>query len=320
LLLILLTVSQHVDARKLCKLNRRIDSLLSLRYWRANIDTNYIIRPKAKWTLLGRVNVSGTRINAEGKYNGEHFRTMMRADLKSTLSLGVSYLGLSLNVSLNPAKLLGKYHDYELNFKTYGKRFGFEVSYLDAHNFRGWVERVDVRKNYATTKDLFRLRTLDLNAYYVFSPLRFSYPAAFGHSYIQHRSAGSFLLAMSGQGQWGELTGGNAMTFKMTNVGIGGGYGYNFVPGRGWLFHISALPTIIVYSHSSIISNDTRIPLRYHFPRGIVTGRGAIVKQIGRNKCVGLSMVYHFTGIGHKESLSVHNQRWFAHLYMGVRL
>ena len=49
------------------KLNRYLDSVLSVRYHRADIDTNYVVRPDKKWTLTGRLNVSGARIMGEGK-------------------------------------------------------------------------------------------------------------------------------------------------------------------------------------------------------------------------------------------------------------
>ena len=166
---------------------------------------------------------------------------------------------------------------------------------------------------------MLSVKTLNLNAFYVFNNRRFSYPAAFSQSYIQRRSAGSFLLAASGQGQHAELSGDQLMKLKMTNIGIGAGYGYNFVPGKGWLLHLSALPTFIVYSHTSLTMDDDRIPLRYHFPEVIITGRGAVVYQWS-NKFIGLSSVYHFTNIGHEDRLAVHNTKWRVRAFFGLRL
>ena len=210
----------------------RADSLLSVRYQKGNIDTAYIMRPQTKWTFRARMNVSGATIKAEGMDNGQHFQAKMEANRKTTLSLGVSYLGLSLSAALNPAKLLGKYHDYELNFNSYGRRFGFDIIYQDAKNFVGWhdhegMERIDLPEG------ILQVKTLNVNAFYVFNYRRFSYPAAFSQSYIQRRSAGSFLLAVSGQGQYATLDWEQDMELKMTNIGIGGGYGYNFVPHKG---------------------------------------------------------------------------------------
>ncbi len=312
----------HAGAQKIFSFNRHLDSVLTVRYRRADIDTAYIMRPQTKWTLIARLNVSGSTIEAEGNNDGQHFfRSEMNSDYKSTLCAGVSYLGLSLSMALNPAKLLGKYKDYELNFQSYSPRYGFDIAYQDAHNFTGWYSVDGERQDFSTSADVFKLRTLNVNGYYVFNHRRFSYPAAFAHSYIQRRSAGSFLLAASGQGQHGNQSDdGQALNFKMTNIGIGAGYGYNYVPANGWLLHISSLPTFIVYSNTSLTLDGTRIPLNYHFPEVIITGRGAIVKQIGGNKFLGLSMVYNFTNIGYEDRLSIHNQKWRTRLYFGIRM
>jgi hypothetical protein len=276
------------------------------------------MRPATKWTLTARMNESGATIQTEGIENGLHFKSEMEADRKATLSVGVSYLGFTLSLALNPAQMTGKYRDYELNLNCYGRRFGFDVIYQDAKNFTGWhdhegMERIEL------PADMLSVKTLNVNAFYVFNNHRFSYPAAFSQSYIQRRSAGSFLLAVSGQGQQATLDWDQQTKLKMTNIGIGGGYGYNYVPGKGWLLHISALPTFIVYSHTSMTFGDTRVPLHYHFPEAIITGRGAVVYQWS-NKFLGMSMVYNFTGIGHKESLAVDNTKWRVRTFFGLRL
>ena len=297
---------------------QRIDSLLSRRYYKGDLDTTYIVRPQTKWTVTARFNVSGAKIEAEGMDNGQHFKSEMEADRKATLSVGVSYLGFSLSAALNPAKLMGKYRDFELNFNSYGRRFGFDVIYQDAKNFTGWhdhegMERIELPDG------MLKVRTLNVNAYYAFNSRRFSYPAAFSQSYIQRRSAGSFLLAASGMRQHATLDWDQEMQLKMTNIALGAGYGYNYVPSQGWLLHLSALPTFIVYSNTSMTFGDTRVPLHYHFPEVIITGRGAVVRHWG-NKFLGLSMVFNFTNIGHEENLTLHNTKWRIRTFFGIRL
>jgi hypothetical protein len=297
---------------------RRVDSILTSKYGAGNIDTAFITRPATRWTVKARFNLSGAKIESEGIESGKHFKSGLTADYKSTLSLGVSYLGVSLNMALNPTKLIGLYHDYELNVNSYGNRFGWDVIYQDAKNFTGWhdhegMERIELQA------DILSVRTLHLNAYYAFNARRFSYPAAFSQSYIQHRSAGSFLLAASAMGQHAKLDWEQEMNLKMANLAIGAGYGYNYVPAEGWLLHISGLPTFIVYSHTSMNFGDTRVPLHYHFPEVIITGRGAVIRQT-RNLFYGLSMVYNFTNIGHEESLALHNQKWRIRALFGLRL
>ena len=311
----LLGISNDADAQGLLL---RADSMLTLNYRKGDVDTAYITRPATKWTVRARMNVSGAKIESEGIDNGQHFKAEMEANRKATLSLGVSYLGLSLSAALNPAKMLGKYHDYELNFNSYGRRFGFDIIYQDAKNYTGWHDH-DGMERVELTDGQLSVKTLNLNAFYVFNSRRFSYPAAFSQSYIQRRSAGSFLLAMSGMGQRATLEWDQEMKLKMTNIGIGAGYGYNYVPGQGWLLHISALPTFIVYSNTSMTLGDTRVPLSYHFPEAIITGRGAVVYQWG-NKFLGMSMVFNFTNIGYEESLAIHNIKWRVRTFFGLRL
>ena len=311
----LLTVPNETNAQGLL---HRVDSMLTVNYRKGDIDTAYITRPATKWTVTARMNVSGSKIEAEGIDNGLHFKSEMEANRKATLSVGVSYLGLSLNTSLNPAKLTGKYRDFELNFNSYGRRFGFDVIYQDAKNFKGWHDH-DGMERIELPDGLLSVKTLNLNAFYVFNSRRFSYPAAFSQSYIQRKSAGSFLLAASGMGQHASLDWEQEMQLKMANISIGAGYGYNYVPSQSWLLHISALPTFIVYSNTSMTFGDTRIPLHYHFPETIITGRGAVVHQWG-NKFLGLSMVFNFTNIGHEDSLAIHNIKWRVRTFFGLRL
>ena len=296
----------------------RVDSLLSRRYYKGGIDTAYITRPATKWTVTARMNMSGATIESGGTDNGQHFKSKMEANRKATLSVGVSYLGLSLSVAINPAKLMGKYHDFELNFNSYGRRFGFDIIYQDAKNYTGWhdhegMERIELPDG------LLSAKTLNLNAFYVFNSRRFSYPAAFSQSYIQQRSAGSFLLAASGMGQRATIDWNQEMQLKMTNISLGAGYGYNYVPSQDWLLHISALPTFIVYSNTSMTFGDTRIPLHYHFPEVIITGRGAVVRHWG-NKFLSISMVFNFTNISHEETLAIHNIKWHIRTIFGLRL
>ena len=199
LLMSLMPVSQ-ARAQKVLQTLRQADSLMTKRYHRGNIDTMYITRPKTKWTLTGRLNVSGAKLQLEGMDMGVPFKSEMTADYKSTFSIGVNYLGVSLSLSLNPAKLMGKYNDYELNLNSYSNRWGFDFIYQDASNFAGWYETDDVsgKSRIDLPPEVLKVKALNVNAYYAFNHRRFSYPAAFSQSYIQRRSAGSFLLAVSG--------------------------------------------------------------------------------------------------------------------------
>ncbi|MBR6121310.1 MAG: DUF4421 domain-containing protein [Prevotella sp.] len=309
------------------QLREKVENTLLARYFgKNNIDTAYVIRPKTKWTVKARLNVSGAELETEGREeNGQHFKSEIEAERKTTVSLAVSYLGISLSASLNPKKLWGKNSDYELNINCYGKRLGFDFIYQDAKNFEGWYDQDGLPGRIYLQPDMLNVKTLNANAYYCFNSRHFSYPAAFSQSYIQRRSAGSFLLGASIQSQhaklnWEDDNGVQQQEeLKMDNIGIGAGYGYNFVPGKGWLLHISALPTFIVYSNTSMTFANNSVPLHYHFPEVIITARAAVLYQWG-NMFAGISSVYNFTNIGDKESLSVYNSKWRTRAFVGIRL
>ena len=309
--------TDEVKGQKILHMIKRTDSLMTARYRRSNIDTAYIIRPNTKWTLKGLFNVSGAQLEMEGMQMGKPFRSKMDAAYKKTFSMGVSYLGLTLSFALNPAKLLGKYNDFELNLNSYSNRWGFDIIYQDAHNFTGWHEvgresRIDLPAHVLT------LQSLNVNAYYAFNNRHFSYPAAFSQTYIQKRSAGSFLLGFSLQGLQAETKNIYESELEVANIGIGAGYGYNWVPNRRWLLHISSLPTFIVSSNTSLTNNEESIPLDYHFPEVIVTVRGAIIRQIGK-MFTGLTMVYNYSNIGYCDHLAVYNMKWRTRLIFGYR-
>ena len=311
-ILVLLCLHTHeAQAQKWKKVLHTVDSVVSLRYQRADIDTSYIIRPSTKWTAKIRVNSSAAQIMTKGMLDGRSFTSQMNADYKTTISAAISYMGISLGVALNPAKLLGKYKDFQFNLNSYGKRMGYDIIYKDAKNFRGWHEIEGEGRN-SLPSDILSLRTLNLNAYYTLNHRRFSYPAAFTQSYIQRRSAAWY------QGQRAIINRSENSRLKVINLAFGGGYGYNFVPSEKWLLHISALPTFIVYSHATLIENGTRVPLHYLFPEVIMTSRGAIVRQMGRY-FTGATMVFNFTSIGSDKNLKVQNTNWYVRAFVGYR-
>ena len=117
-LFILSLLSLHTPeahAQKWKKALHNVDSLVSLRYQRADIDTLYIIRPATKWTAKIRVNNSATQIKTLGVIDGSKSTSQMNADYKTTISAAISYMGISMGIALNPAKLLGKHKDFQFN-------------------------------------------------------------------------------------------------------------------------------------------------------------------------------------------------------------
>ncbi len=304
------------------------DSLLAAKYNKKSFDTAYITRPDTRWTIKLRGNVSNAMLETTARdAQGVEHDTRLHSEMRSTVSMAVAYRGMALGLAVNPAKLAGKSKDYEFNLNSYGNRFGFDVVYVASNTFRGRQNVGDVR--YDIGKGYVSQKALNLNFYYAFNYRRFSFPAAFSQSYIQRRSAGSWMVGASFDGSETKVKGASGgdiggmallspMAIRMNELAIGGGYGYNLVVGKHLLFHLSSLPTFTVYSHDYTKTDAGMERMKYHFPSVIVTGRGAALYS-WRNKFLGVTMVYNVSVAGDEDHLQLKRSKWRSRMFFGFR-
>lgn len=321
---------RHIKIQKrLARYDRQLfrgDSLLAANYHKVKYDTAYIGRPDARWTIKYRGNLSGADMRTTNVTDGVQNRSRVTADCRGTLSMAVAYRGLGLGVAVNPAKFAGKCKDFEYNLNSYSNRYGFDVVFLSSKTYHGYkaadAERIDIHKGQISQN------ALNLNFYYAFNYRRFSFPAAFSQSYIQKRSAGSWMIGASFDGSKTEL---NDMTIRLNEFAVGAGYAYNLVIARHWLCHLSALPTMTIYSHDytkTLTSADEdnapsatstmRHDMKYHFPSAIITGRAAAVYS-WRNKFAGATAVYKYSVAGNEDHLQVRRNKWRVRMFFGFR-
>lgn len=321
---------RHIKIQKrLARYDRQLfrgDSLLAANYHKVKYDTAYIGRPDARWTIKYRGNLSGADMRTTSVTDGVENRSRVTADCRGTLSMAVAYRGLGLGVAVNPAKFAGKCKDFEYNLNSYSNRYGFDVVFLSSKTYHGYkaadAERIHIRKGQISQN------ALNLNFYYAFNYRRFSFPAAFSQSYIQKRSAGSWMIGASFDGSKTEL---NDMTIRLNEFAVGAGYAYNLVIARHWLCHLSALPTMTIYSHDytktkttadegngQTATNTIRHDMKYHFPSAIITGRGAVVYS-WRNKFAGATAVYNYSVAGDEDHLKVRRNKWRVRMFFGFR-
>ncbi len=320
-----------IDSLKYRKVMRRLaridgylfsgDSLLALNYRKKNIDTAYIVRPGGRWTVKLRGNISGAKLRIVSTPNGVRDEMTVRSEYRGTMSVSVLYRGLGLGVAVNPAKWVGKGKDYEFNLNSYGNRFGFDIVYLASNTYSG--SRTVGGVEAPISSGMVRQKALNVNVYYAFNGRRFSFPAAFSQSYVQRRSAGSWMLGASFDGtrtdiRTAESTDAPTLKIRTAEVAVGAGYGYNLVAGHHWLFHLSALPTLTVYSHDYTKEEGVRNSMAYHFPSAVVTGRGAALYS-WRNKFLGATMVYNYSVAGDEKRLEVWRNKWRIRCFFGFR-
>ena len=235
-------------------------------------------------------------------------------------------------MALNPAKLSGAYEDYEFNLNYYSSRLSLDFSYQRAESLSGDIERMG--NSYSMESGDAKMKVVNLVGYYTFNHRRFSYPAAFNQSYIQRRSAGSWLAGISYQGGTIETTEdlkarspkAPEVQIRIGHVGIGGGYGYNLVLGQKWLLHLSILPTFVVYNYNKLTVNGERREAKHMRFNMIFNERAAVVYNFSPRYYnfspryfAGATLVMN-NSVFDDEVVIVNQNKWRTRAFFGFRL
>lgn len=236
--LLVFTTSLTAQTQSRAERKARVDSVLLQRYYKTPYDTNYEVLPEGRLTLKVRMNHTGNSFHARGMVNDVYAKADLSTSHKTMFSLAAIYRGIGVGVAINPAKWGGAYKDYEFNLNCYSNRLSFDLSYQRSESLTGDMLFNEVPKR--LEQGDATMKVLNVAAYYTFNHRRFSFPAAFTQSYIQRRSAGSWLAGISYQG--GSIKTTDDLLARSPNapetriyvghVGIRGGYGYNWVLGR----------------------------------------------------------------------------------------
>ena len=302
------------------KIKQKIDSHLDNA--KITTDTLYVKRPDQPLTLRVKTDTYGTEIYTVGESDGFKSKTFLHTGFKETVGLTANYRGLSVALSINPRKLLGKNGQTEYFITYYNNKYGADLTYSDMYEFT-LDSYLDDNLYTFEMKDT-HMRSLSANAYYVFNGKKMSYPAAFNNSWIQKRSAGSFIVGASYLiGKFESVYDyendyiASNQSIDMQHVAVGGGYAYNFVPNKHWLVHISAEPSIIVWQRyiariQRDFETDKAIPykIKYKFPEICILGRiGATYSW--KNYFVGIMGVVNRSGAGSQKEFHLtlsHNE------------
>ena len=314
----------HAETR-LKRLWTKADSILTKHYYHTPYDTNYVVRPEGRLTLKLRANLTGNGIRAKGTVRDKYFKSHLSTKHKATISIGAAYRGISAAYSINPAKLKGFYDDYELNINYYASRFCIDASYQRSSSLSGDMTVGD--KNLGMAEGEADMKVYNITGYYVFNHRRYCVSAAYNQSYIQRRSAGSWLAGLSYQGGSIETSDERKERYPddhdvriyVGHVGIGGGYGYNLVLGRKWLLNLTFLPTFVVYNRNKLTINDeSQHAGRMKFNM-LFNERVAVVYNFSSRYFVGLTGVAT-NSLFVDDAVTVHQSKWVAHAFVGVRL
>ena len=305
---------------------KRLINKLSDNYFKVKYDTNYVARPKEKWLFRLLGNQTGNYIHAKGTVNGLYSKYDLHTKTNNTLGLEINYCDVAATISVNPAKIGGDYNDYEFNFEYHGQKLSFDINYLRATSLSGDINFRDIDH---LDEDGLRMNVVNVAAYYTFSHSRFSFPAAMFQNYYQLRSAGSWLAGLSFQSgsikttdelkERSPLAPEVHLTFA--NVALGGGYGYNFVFGKHsqWLFHLSALPSVVLYKHNRLTVNGNETKDHRLCFNMIFNERAALVYHFTPRYNIGASLIMS-NSLYDNGDIKFNQNKYLARAFVGVRL
>lgn len=299
-----------------------IEEQLDLRDGRQHNDSLYLERRKEGVRLRVALNAYGSALNINGISDDSRFKANLEASNKYTVSFSAHWRGLSASIALNPARYAGKNKDFEITLNAYGNRMGADVVYQTANTFHGDARTDGVTSDVGTGmvgQDMFIV-----NAYYALNGRRFSYPAAFGQSWKQKASCGSWMIGLSLMHRELDVASSyvwnnEAINLRTRCTAVGAGYGYNFVMRHGWLLHVSALPEIVVHNRSYLTIGDERSTMATDFPEFIYTGRLGASRNFSRY-FMGMYSVVTLSNIGDNDKVRVENLKWQACLFFGIQL
>lgn len=174
----------------------------------------------------------------------------------------------------------------DINLSVYSNQIGFDLFWRKSGNdYR--ISNVNFGKAYDTkglrnvSFDGFSSSVRGFNIYYIFNHQRFSYPAAYSQSTIQRRSQGSPLVGIGytrhkldinwerfyeladerlGKGYLDNAIDTTLQRSKVdyTDFSLSGGYAYNWVFARNWLFDISLQLAVSYKTTKSDASKEKR--------------------------------------------------------------
>ena len=304
---------------------KRLQNKLTDRYYSSKYDSNYVMRPVGNLTLKVRMNQTGNSFHSKQTVSDIHSKADLSTSHKTTFSVAANYRGLGVGIAINPAKWKGVYDDYELNFNYYSRCISLDLSYQRSESLAGDIHS-DRGEGRLESGDV-TLKVLNVVGYYTFNNRRFSYPAAFTQSYIQRRSAGSWLAGISYQG--GTIRANDELKnrrpdapdvkIQIRHLGIGGGYGYNWVPGKKWLLHLSFLPTFVIYKHNKVTINDEVQGSKHLNFNMIFNERAAVVYNFSPRYFAGATLVMN-NSIFDNDKVTVNQNKWRARAFLGMRL
>ena len=254
---------------------------------KAKVDPTYIEVPDKPWRVILRYKENAVDVDYSQSvdipaYN-EHadWNLSFEPPLASSIGFWVGYRGTGFSYSKSLTKNAGRYYSISSTGAKYGfnfrlRRFNTKdarFSSTDRNLETGVESEID---SAVIMPSPVWIRSVYINGYYVFNGRRYSQAAAYNQSVIQRHSAGSFLLGATwyqSSFDYSDYTNAAYMIIghgihriKVHQANLGIGYGYNWVPLRGLVVNVMAMPTISVYNRVKAYKYETNYDLSAEQP------------------------------------------------------
>ncbi len=277
IILVALLVGLNVSAQEgepglLRKLGTRLDSM-SVK----GVDRRYIDAPERPWQFIlkGNVNQTFVGMHTEGSFYGKEYSANPRMETSPAQYLGLwaGYRGYGFGYTVNVGGDKGSY----FTIGATGGSYGINVRF---HSFDNSNPNLNLNSDLVSEEDLgtwnnvqltnpIHVNTVIADGYYLFNGKRFSYAAAYDQSVIQKHSAGSLMAglmynymhidyASDSNGDIVYLMDGVGRV-KLWQGSVGVGYAYNWVPARGLLVNVMAMPMLTLVNKLKAYAYATNV-------------------------------------------------------------
>ena len=247
---------------------------------KAAVDARYIEVPEKPWRVVLRykenvVDVDYSQsVDFPGTNDHSDWNLCIEPPVASSVGFWVGYRGTGFSYSKSLTKNAGRYYSLSSTGAKYG--FNFRLRRFNTQDAK--ISSTDYENGQTTQYDSTLnmpapvwIRSVYINSYYVFNGRRYSQAAAYNQSVIQRRSAGSFLLGAT----WYQssfdysdirnfvfmILGHGIYRAKVHQANLGVGYGYNWVPLRGLVVNVMAMPTVSLYNRVKAYKYETNYDL-----------------------------------------------------------
>ena len=279
-LLIVLSAASYAQGTKTGNFLRKVDGILERMHAGNKMDSSYVTIPSQKLAVRLASDITQGWINSRGMVGDDQVSMALKSTTRYKERLNVGYRNLALGVGVDPRSKLKR--GLSLGLNSYGNKLGFNVEYLHENPYYGNASYGE------TTNDAVNASysSLNVHLYYVYNR-RFSMNAVYGLSYIQKRSAGSIFLTATGVMDKTDIRdlgvlGGQDITSSGIYVGIGAGYGYNYVLPHDWVLHASVLPYLYFVDKDRLsVDTDSRSK-RSNMPNFQVSANFSVTHQMGK--------------------------------------